>query len=421
MSSKPAAQDGRRIVVTGMGVATPVGIGVAATWEALINGRSGIDTISLFNPERVKVKIAAEVASFDPEQFMTRKRARHLDRYVQMAIAATQEAQEDAGLVIDDSNAHRVGVMIGTGIGGITTIENGIHDLVQKGPNKLNPFIVPMMLPNMGSGQVSIALGARGPNIASTTACSSGSDAIGIAMAALQRGEADVIFAGGAEAPICELGVGGFLAARALSTRNDEPQKASRPFDRDRDGFVMGEGAGTLVLETAEHAQRRGGRVLAELSSYASVSDAYHVTQPAPGGKGAVQAMQTAIARAGVTPADVDYLNAHGTSTPLNDKTETLAIKQVFGESAYDLPISSTKSMIGHLMGASGAVEAVVCIKSITEGIVHPTSNLETPDPECDLDYVPHQSRAVAVRVALSNSMGFGGHNACLLFKRWEP
>ena len=421
MSSKPAAQDGRRIVVTGMGVTTPVGIGVAATWEALINGRSGIDTISLFNPERVKVKIAAEVAGFDPEQFMTRKRARHLDRYVQMAIAATLEAQEDAGLVIDDSNAHRVGVMIGTGIGGITTIENGIHDLVQKGPNKLNPFIVPMMLPNMGSGQVSIALGARGPNIASTTACSSGSDAIGIAMAALQRGEADVIFAGGAEAPICELGVGGFLAARALSTRNDEPQKASRPFDRDRDGFVMGEGAGTLVLETAEHAQKRGGRVLAELSGYASVSDAYHVTQPAPGGKGAVQAMQTAIARAGVTPADVDYLNAHGTSTPLNDKTETLAIKQVFGESAYDLPISSTKSMIGHLMGASGAVEAVACIKSITEGLVHPTSNLETPDPECDLDYVPRQSRAVAVRVALSNSMGFGGHNACLLFKRWEP
>ena len=421
MSSKPTAQDGRRVVVTGMGAVTPVGIGVAATWEALTNGRSGIDTISLFSPERVRVKIAAEVANFDPEQFMTRKRARHLDRYVQMAIVATLEAQEDAGLVIDDSNAHRVGVMIGTGIGGITTIENGIHDLVEKGPNKLNPFIVPMMLPNMGSGQASIALGARGPNIASTTACSSGSDAIGIAVAALQRGEADVIFAGGAEAPICELGVGGFLAARALSMRNDEPQRASRPFDLDRDGFVMGEGAGTLVLETAEHAQSRGGRVLAELSGYASVGDAYHVTQPAPGGKGAVQAMQTAIARAGVTPAEVDYLNAHGTSTPLNDKNETLAIKQVFGESAYDLPISSTKSMIGHLMGASGAVEAIACIKSITEGIVHPTSNLETADPECDLDYVPGQSRAVAVRVALSNSMGFGGHNACLVFKRWAP
>ncbi len=421
MSSKPAAQNGCRIVVTGMGVTTPVGIGVAATWEALTNGRSGIDTISLFNPERVKVKIAAEVTDFDPDQFMTRKRARHLDRYVQMAIAATLEAQEDAGLVIDDSNAHRVGVMIGTGIGGIATIENGIHDLVQKGPNKLNPFIVPMMLPNMGSGQVSITLGAQGPNIASTTACSSGSDAIGIAMAVLQRGEADVIFAGGAEAPICELGVGGFLAARALSTRNDEPQKASRPFDRDRDGFVMGEGAGTLVLETAEHAQQRGGRVLAELSGYASVGDAYHVTQPTPGGKGAIQAMRSAIARAGVMPADVDYLNAHGTSTPLNDKTETLAIKQVFGEGAYDLPISSTKSMIGHLMGASGAVEAVACVKSITEGIIHPTSNLEIPDPECDLDYVPGQSRAIAVRVALSNSMGFGGHNACLVFKRWEP
>ena len=404
-----------------MGAVTPVGIGVAATWEALTNGRSGIDTISLFSPERVRVKIAAEVADFDPEQFMTRKRARHLDRYVQMAIAATLEAQEDAGLVIDDSNAHRVGVMIGTGIGGIRTIESGIHDLVEKGPNKLNPYIVPMMLPNMGSGQVSIALGARGPNIASTTACSSGSDAIGIAVAALQRGEADVILAGGAEAPICELGVGGFLAARALSMRNDEPQRASRPFDRDRDGFVMGEGAGTLVLETAEHAQSRGGRVLAELSGYASVGDAYHVTQPAPGGKGAVQAMQTAIARAGVTPAEVDYLNAHGTSTPLNDKTETLAIKQVFGESAYDLPISSTKSMIGHLMGASGAVEAIACVKSITEGIIHPTSNLETADPECDLDYVPGHSRAVAVRVALSNSMGFGGHNACLVFKCWAP
>ena len=421
MSSKPTAQDGRRVVVTGMGAVTPVGIGVAATWEALTNGRSGIDTISLFSPERVRVKIAAEVADFDPEQFMARKRARHLDRYVQMAIAATLEAQEDAGLVIDDSNAHRVGVMIGTGIGGIRTIENGIHDLVEKGPNKLNPFIVPMMLPNMGSGQVSITLGARGPNIASTTACSSGSDAIGIAVAALQRGEADVILAGGAEAPICELGVGGFLAARALSMRNDEPQRASRPFDRDRDGFVMGEGAGTLVLETAEHAQSRGGRVLAELSGYASVGDAYHVTQPAPGGKGAVQAMQTAIARAGVTPAEVDYLNAHGTSTPLNDKTETLAIKQVFGESAYDLPISSTKSMIGHLMGASGAVEAIACVKSITEGIIHPTSNLETADPECDLDYVPGHSRAVAVRVALSNSMGFGGHNACLVFKCWAP
>ena len=421
MSSKPTAQDGRRVVVTGMGAVTPVGIGVAATWEALTNGRSGIDTISLFSPERVRVKIAAEVADFDPEQFMTRKRARHLDRYVQMAIAATLEAQEDAGLVIDDSNAHRVGVMIGTGIGGTRTIESGIHDLVEKGPNKLNPYIVPMMLPNMGSGQVSIALGARGPNIASTTACSSGSDAIGIAVAALQRGEADVILAGGAEAPICELGVGGFLAARALSMRNDEPQRASRPFDRDRDGFVMGEGAGTLVLETAEHAQSRGGRVLAELSGYASVGDAYHVTQPAPGGKGAVQAMQTAIARAGVTPAEVDYLNAHGTSTPLNDKTETLAIKQVFGESAYDLPISSTKSMIGHLMGASGAVEAIACVKSITEGIIHPTSNLETADPECDLDYVPGHSRAVAVRVALSNSMGFGGHNACLVFKCWAP
>ena len=420
MSNETAAQNGQRIVVTGMGAATPVGIGVAATWEGLVNGRSGIDRISLFDPERVRVKIAAEATGFDPERYMPRKQARHLDRYVQMAMASALEAQEDAKLAIDDDNAERVGVMIGTGIGGIGALQAGIHDLVEKGPNKLNPFIVTMMLPNMGSGQVSILLNARGPNMATTTACSSGSDAIGMAAAALQRGEADVIFTGGAEAPICELGVAGFLAARALSMNNDDPPKASRPFDLNRDGFVMGEGAGTLVLETAEHAQKRGAPVLAEFSGYANVGDAYHVTQPAEGGEGAVRAMLAAIERAGVTPSDIDYVNAHGTSTPLNDKTETMAIKKVFGEGAYQIPISATKSMTGHMMGASGAVEAIACIKAINEGVVHPTINLDTPDPECDLDYVPHQAREVDVRVALSNSMGFGGHNACLVFKRWE-
>ena len=407
--------------MTGMGAATPVGIGVAETWEGFVSGRSGIDRISLFDPERVRIKIAAEATGFDPERYMPRKQARHLDRYVQMAMASALEAQEDAKLLITEENAERVGVMIGSGIGGIGTLQEGIHDLVEKGPNKLNPFIVTMMLPNMGSGQVSILLNARGPNMATTTACSSGSDAIGMAAFALQRGEADVIFAGGAEAPICELGVGGFLAARALSLNNDDPRKASRPFDLNRDGFVMGEGAGTLVMETAAHAQKRGAQVLAEFSGYANVGDAYHVTQPAAGGAGAARAMEAAIERAGLTPADIDYVNAHGTSTPLNDKNETMALKRVFGEGAYQIPISSTKSMIGHLMGASGAVEAIACIKSINEGIVHPTINLDTPDPECDLDYVPNKAREVDVRVALSNSMGFGGHNACLVFKRWEP
>jgi 3-oxoacyl-[acyl-carrier-protein] synthase II len=411
---------GQRIVVTGMGAITPVGIGVDATWEGLVNGRSGVDRISLFDPDRVRVKIAAEASGFDPEQYMSRKQARRLDRYAQLAMASAQGALEDSGFEITEDNADRVGVMIGTGIGGITSVQNGIDDLIKKGPDKLSPFIVTMMLPNMGSGQVSIMLNARGPNIATTTACSSGSDAIGMAAESLKRGEADIIFTGGAEAPICELGVGGFLAARALSLNNEEPQKASRPFDLDRDGFVMGEGAGTLVLETAEHAKKRGVRVWAEFSGYANVGDAYHVTQPAEGGVGAARAMLTAIERAGVSPSDIDYVNAHGTSTPINDKNETLAIKKVFGERAYEVPISSTKSMIGHLMGASGAVEAIACIKSINDGVVHPTINLDTPDPECDLDYVPNEARRADVRVALSNSMGFGGHNACLVFKRWE-
>jgi len=411
---------GQRIVVTGMGAITPVGIGVDATWDGLVNGRSGVDRISLFDPDRVRVKIAAEASGFDPEQYLSRKQARRLDRYAQLAMASAQGALEDSGFEITEDNADRVGVMIGTGIGGITSVQNGIDDLVKKGPDKLSPFIVTMMLPNMGSGQVSIMLNARGPNMATTTACSSGSDAIGMAAESLKRGEADIIFTGGAEAPICELGVGGFLAARALSLNNEEPQKASRPFDLDRDGFVMGEGAGTLVLETAEHAEKRGVRIWAEFGGYANVGDAYHVTQPAEGGIGAARAMLTAIERAGVSPSDIDYVNAHGTSTPINDKNETLAIKKVFGERAYEIPISSTKSMIGHLMGASGAVEAIACIKAINDGVVHPTINLDTPDPECDLDYVPNEARRTDVRVALSNSMGFGGHNACLVFKRWE-
>ena len=413
--------NGQRVVVTGMGALTPVGIGVPATWEALLAGNSGIGHITLFDPSRVKVKIAGEVPDFDPERYMSRKQARRLDRFAQLAVVAALEARDDAGLVIDDRNAEEVGVMVGSGIGGVMTMENGIHDLFHKGPDRLSPFIVTMMLPNMASGQVSIFLRARGPNLATTSACSSGSDAIGVAAATIRRGDASVILAGGAEAPICEIGIGGFHAVRALSTHNAEPRKASRPFDLHRDGFVMGEGAGVLVLEDAEHAQDRGARILAELVGYHNVSDAYHITQPAEDSGGSVRAMAGAIARAGLEPSEIDYINAHGTSTPINDRNETVAIKAVFGEAAYDIPVSSTKSMIGHLMGATGAIEAIACIKSINEGIVHPTINLETPDPDCDLDYVPNTARRVNVDVALSNSMGFGGHNACLVLKRWEP
>ena len=410
----------RRVVVTGMGAVTPVGNTVAEYWQGLISGCNGIDTITMFDPHRLGVQIAGQTKGFDPEGHLGRKEARRMDRYSQFAVVAATEAAAVAGLQLGESNGDRAGVMIGTGIGGIMTSNAQYEILFTRGPDRLSPFVVPMMLPNMASGHVSIALRARGANLAPTSACSSAADALGLAAATLRRGEADIMIAGGAEAPICEMSVAGFHAARALSTRNDDPLHASRPFDKDRDGFVMGEGGGVLVLETAENALRRDAPILVELVGYISVGDAYHITQPYEDGDGAVRSMSGALREAGLEPAEVDYINAHGTSTPINDRVETLAVKRVFGEAAYQIPMSSTKSMTGHLMGAAGAIESIAAIKAIMEGTLPPTINLVNPDPDCDLDYVPDIGRKKDVRVALTNSFGFGGHNATLIFKRWQ-
>ena len=411
--------DDQRIVVTGMGVVSALGHNLADTWEGLSTGRSGVETIHLFDPHRLSVQIAAQVPDWQPADYMPKKEARRMDRYSQFAVAAAHEAVRHSGLGHFEGS-DRTGVMVGTGIGGIITTEAQFRVLDTRGPERVSPFVVPMMLPNMASGQVSIALGARGPNLAPVSACSSAADALGLAAETIRRGDADIMLAGGAEAPICEMAVAGFAAARALSARNEPPEAASRPFDAERDGFVMGEGAGILVLERADHAQTRGADILAEICGYATVGDAYHITQPAEGGDGGVRAMSMALKNAKIEPADVDYLNAHGTSTPLNDKFETMAIKTVFGEAAWDISISSTKSMTAHLLGAAGAIEAVASIQAIREGLIPPTINLEHPDPECDLDYTPNVARKRDVRVAISNSMGFGGHNACLVFRRWE-
>ena len=411
--------DDQRIVVTGMGVVSALGHNLVDTWEGLSTGRSGVEKIHLFDPHRLSVQIAAQVPNWQPADYMPKKEARRMDRYSQFAVAAAHEAVRHSGLGHFEGS-DRTGVMVGTGIGGIITTEAQFRVLDTRGPERVSPFVVPMMLPNMASGQVSIALGARGPNLAPVSACSSAADALGLAAETIRRGDADIMLAGGAEAPICEMAVAGFAAARALSARNEPPELASRPFDADRDGFVMGEGAGILVLERADHAQARGAQILAEICGYATVGDAYHITQPAEGGDGGVRAMSMALNNAKIEPADVDYLNAHGTSTPLNDKFETMAIKTVFGEAAWDISISSTKSMTAHLLGAAGAIEAVASIQAIREGLIPPTINLEHPDPECDLDYTPNVARKRDVRVAISNSMGFGGHNACLVFRRWE-
>ena len=411
--------DDQRIVVTGMGVVSALGHNLVDTWEGLSTGRSGVEQIHLFDPHRLSVQIAAQVPNWQPADYMPKKEARRMDRYSQFAVAAAHEAVRHSGLGHFEGS-DRTGVMVGTGIGGIITTEAQFRVLDTRGPERVSPFVVPMMLPNMASGQVSIALGARGPNLAPVSACSSAADALGLAAETIRRGDADIMLAGGAEAPICEMAVAGFAAARALSARNELPAAASRPFDAERDGFVMGEGAGILVLERADHAQTRGAEILAEICGYATVGDAYHITQPAEGGDGGVRAMSMALNNAKIEPADVDYVNAHGTSTPLNDKFETMAIKTVFGESAWDISISSTKSMTAHLLGAAGAIEAVASIQAIREGLIPPTINLEHPDPECDLDYTPNVARKRDVRVAISNSMGFGGHNACLVFRRWE-
>ena len=409
-----------RIVVTGMGAVTAVGGTAEATWESLVAGRSGVRDISIFDPSRLSVRFAAEISDWKPDDYMPRKDARRMDRYSQFAIVASQEAAANAGFGDGFDGSDRAGVMIGTGIGGIATTQEQFRILDSRGPDRVSPFAVPMMLPNMGSGQVSIALQARGPNLAPMSACSSAADALGLAAETIRRNEADVMVVGGAEAPLCEMAVAGFASARALSSRNDAPETASRPFDAERDGFVMGEGAAVMVLERADYAVARGAEILAELCGYGSVGDAYHITQPAEGGDGGARAMSLALERSRIAPSEVDYVNAHGTSTPLNDKFETMAIKSVFGEAAYGLSVSSTKSMTGHLLGAAGAVEALATVEAIRRGVIPPTINLRNPDPDCDLDYTPNVCREREVRVAISNSMGFGGHNACLVFRRWE-
>lgn len=406
----------KRVVITGLGAVTPLGLNVSELWDNLIKGKNGIDLITHFDTSDFNVKIAGEVKGFQPENYMEKKEVRRTDRFVQLAMAAAKMAVSDAFLTIDDSNAEEVGVYIGSGVGGIGTVEEQCRILVDRGPSRVSPFMIPMMIADMAAGQVSIMLGAKGPNQATVTACASSAHSIGDAFNAIRWSGATIMIAGGAEAAITPLSIAGFSSARALSTRNDEPQKASRPFDLNRDGFVMSEGAGVLVLEELSHALKRGAKIYGEIVGFGSTADAYHVTSPAPEGEGAARAMKRALEDGKLSPADVQYINAHGTSTYYNDLYETKAIKSVFGS---DVMVSSTKSMTGHLLGAAGAVEAIISTLAINKGIIPPTINYETPDPECDLDYVPNKAREARIEVALSNSFGFGGHNAVLAIRRF--
>jgi 3-oxoacyl-[acyl-carrier-protein] synthase II len=406
--------------VTGVGLVSPLGIGNEANWEALCAGRSGIGPITRFDASLYNARIAGEVKGFDPLQFIDKKDVKKMDVFIQLAIAAAQFAMDDASLAIDPSFATRAGVFIASGIGGFSTIEREHKALLEGGPRRISPFFIPASIINLAAGQVSIRFGAKGPNSATCTACSASAHAIGDAFEIIRRDDADVMIAGGSEAAITPMGVGGFAAMRALSTRNDEPQRASRPFDKDRDGFIMGEGSGVIVLEELGFARRRGAPIYAELVGYGMTADAYHITAPSEDGDGGMRVMEMALRRAGVAPEQVDYVNAHGTSTPFNDKLETLAIKRLFGEHAYKLAISSTKSMTGHLLGAAGGLEAAISALVIRHQLIPPTINYETPDPECDLDYVPNEKRAAKVDYALSNSFGFGGTNGALLFKRFD-
>ncbi|MBI3050032.1 MAG: beta-ketoacyl-ACP synthase II [Acidobacteria bacterium] len=410
----------RRVVITGIGLVSSLGIGTSANWKALLAGRSGVGRITKFDPSGFAAQIAAEVTGFDPLQFVDKKDVKKMDVFIQYAIAATQFAMDDSRLTITPDRAPRTGVFIASGIGGFTTIEREHRALIEGGPRRISPFFIPSAIINLAAGQVSIRFGAKGPNSATCTACSASAHAIGDSFEIIRRGDADAMIAGGSEAAITPMGVGGFAALRALSTRNDEPQRASRPFDRDRDGFIIGEGAGIVVLEELEQAQRRGAPMYAELVGYGMSADAYHITAPSEDGDGAVRVMCLALEKARVRPDEVDYINAHGTSTPHNDRLETLAIKRLFGEHARTLAISSTKSMTGHLLGAAGGVEAGITALAVHHQEMPPTINLDNPDTECDLDYVPHTSRRRAIRYALSNSFGFGGTNAALLFKKYE-
>ena len=410
----------RRVVVTGLGLVTPVGNSVEATWAALVDGRSGADYIKKFDAERFACRFACEVKNFDPLNYVEKKEARKMGAFIHYAVAASQEAVNDSGLKITDEIAEGVGTYISSGIGDFWAIEREHEKLLKDGPSRVSPFFIPSAIVNLASGQVSIRHNAKGPNSATATACSAGAHAIGDSFKIIERGDADAMICGGAESAITPMSVAGFAALRALSTRNDDPVHASRPFDLDRDGFVIGEGAGIVILEELEFARRRGARILAEVVGYGMTGDAFHITMPDATGSGAVRVMQKALSDGGVRPEEVDYINAHGTSTPYNDKFETMAIKKTFGEHANKLAISSTKSMTGHLLGAAGGVEAVFSVLSITRGVLLPTINYVTPDPECDLDYVPNKAREARVTYALSNSFGFGGTNAALLFKKYE-
>ena len=409
----------KRVVVTGLGAITPIGNTPADYWDGLMSGRNGIDHITLFDASRHDCRFAGEVKGFDPLQYLDRKEAKRMDRFAQFAVAASKQAIADAQFVINDLNAEQVGVLIGTGIGGLKVLEDQQEIYLTKGPDRCSAFMIPMMIANMAAGLTAIHLGAKGPNSCSVTACAAGSNAIGDAFRLIQRGYAQAMICGGTEAAVTPLSFAGFAACKALSTRNDDPTHASRPFDQDRDGFVMGEGVGILVLEELEYALARGARIYAEIIGYGMTCDAYHMTSPVPGGEGATRAISLALKDAGITPDRVSYINAHGTSTPANDSTETAAIKKALGEHAYKTLVSSTKSMTGHLLGGSGGIEAVATVMAIANDRVPPTINLQNPDPECDLDYVPHHSRECVIDVALSNSFGFGGHNVTLAFQKF--
>jgi 3-oxoacyl-[acyl-carrier-protein] synthase II len=409
-----------RVVITGVGAITPLGLNATATWDGMIEGRSGIGPITLFDASEMESRIAGEVHGFDADEMLTNREAKRLDRFCQFALVAAREAVADSGLIIDDSNSENVGVLMGSGIGGIATLSEQLEVLRTKGPRRVSPFLIPMFIIDLSAGQIAIATGARGPNFGIVSACATSGHSLGEAAEIIKRGDAIAMIAGGSEAGVVPIGVAGFASEKALSTRNDEPQRASRPFDRERDGFVIAEGGGAVILEAESHARARGARVYAELAGYGLSDDAFHITSPPEGGEGAVRAMRMALRKAGCDPSEVQYVNAHGTSTGPNDRVETAAMKTVFGDHARELAISSTKSMTGHMLGAAGVVEAIACVKAIQEGIVPPTINYENADPDCDLDYVPNVARQQKVQVALSNSFGFGGHNVSLIVRRYD-
>lgn len=410
----------RRVVVTGVGMITPVGLDTEKTWDGLVNGRSGVGLITHFDDKEMPTQIAGEVKGFDPAAYIEAKEIKKMDRFIHLAMAASQMAMDDSGLKITPDNAERVGVMVSAGMGGLPALEKYHKLYMERGHRKISPFFIPMLIINEAAGHISIRYGAKGPNICVVTACATGTHSIGDAYKLIERGDADAMIAGGTESCICPLGVGGFNAMKALSTRNNEPERASRPFDSERDGFIMGEGSGVLILEEMESAVRRGARIYAEVIGYGASADAYHISTPAPNGDGAARCMKLAIKDAGIAPSEMGYINAHGTSTKFGDELETIAIKSVFGDHAYKIPVSSTKSMTGHLLGAAGGVEAVVCILAMERGILPPTINLENPDSECDLDYIPNKARRVQVDTVMSNSFGFGGTNACLVLRKFR-